>query len=476
MLQLATERGDPDMICLLSKRGVNHSVRDNTGNHAHDCPRQGDSSEFRGLLEASTVASPVTPIKQEGIRGSRKSPTAKRGDDSSPVKLDKSANFANTLEPLLRRIEELNSGTEMKQVDRSNSHMRAEEYSTIDFSTHVLPEMSQACLAPEVNKIKQFSASSLPELENLTEFLKTQGPIWNKFTKTSLPSVFPVDRPLQNFKTFASGLQEDFLEFAVRDPQTQKKDLTERGQELLKYFLYETGTILFRKLVFIFSDLLNVTNALLTFDMVQGSWANLIHRVRSMIGWKTPKYSGHIYFTAKLSPATAVLIMSKKEFYFPGFIKASMNPAKLFMKEEDTNVLMEIDTTNFHHFLTCIDSETCLLSCYNAYQFTNYRLVQHPYKPGKTIPTIGMNIRSSENGPQLGCTEQLKWQNVAVKFREKPSPAKFNALVEELVSSNHLNRNADFKTQFLFPTERGFVKDGRDYKSLPVDGVDDTMC
>jgi hypothetical protein len=94
-----------------------------------------------------------------------------------------------------------------------------------------------------------------------------------------------------------------------------------------------------------------------------------IKRAKSVAGVSTPKWSKLCYFSAQVTPIEVWDLAYMGYFYIPTFVMAKTDP-----RDIPGNVLFEIDLSPFPQFSTMLDQDTVLLSCYNIFQYSGFRL------------------------------------------------------------------------------------------------------
>lgn len=192
----------------------------------------------------------------------------------------------------------------------------------------------------------------------------------------------------------------------------------------------------------------------------------------------------------------------KRIFYIPSFFSTSIDPAKHFFNcwseakyEKDSNcgyqnVIFEIDLSHYPNFSTllltpdltghCTERE-CLISCYNIYRWTGYRLVT---VKGMSVPCISLRVEKYEqfndgvehriNAPSQPFPEQwFHRRSSSWKSRNK-TPEKFNEVFADACRSYKKNRNdypltwlnADFQTVHPPLVREGTVLDGAAFLEL----------
>jgi len=196
---------------------------------------------------------------------------------------------------------------------------------------------------------------------------------------------FPVRHKLPNFKLhvlgFLSGPEfQSLCDYSTRVPTKAKphKDLTPAGCAVLKEYTSGKHWSCTR------------VNLSLALDVLQGTWANYAKKLKAVIGWQTPKWSGITVRGALHSPLEIFVMCLKKIFYLPSFTSTSRrqdtpfwNPYKEGAKPDKNwqNVIFEIDSRVYPNFTTIIqtnqseyDESESLLSCYNIYRWVGYKI------------------------------------------------------------------------------------------------------
>jgi len=171
-------------------------------------------------------------------------------------------------------------------------------------------------------------------------------------------------------------------------------------------------------------------NLYLATDLLNEQHYHIPHNakiLRSLIGWQTPKYCGKVFVGSLHSPMELLLMAFKKIFYAPGFCLASTDPGRIYWNKcteekcarekfgDYTNVIFEIDISEFPNFTTLLHPSTqtpktseveaekeCLLSCYNIYEWTGYKLVEYnrycqvdgnDVHDGGVIPVVSLKVK-----------------------------------------------------------------------------------
>lgn len=116
----------------------------------------------------------------------------------------------------------------------------------------------------------------------------------------------------------------------------------------------------------------------------------LLRQTKSLIGYLQPKPTGLCYFASNLSPIEIWRLEIKGRFYMSNFLICTTD-FTLAQSVARTNVVFEVDCSQFNEYAVQLSNFSVLISLYNVYEWQGYRTEMDP-ETGRTFNVVRLRL------------------------------------------------------------------------------------
>lgn len=224
----------------------------------------------------------------------------------------------------------------------------------------------------------------------------------------------------------------------------------------------------------------NQVDIALTTDLIKDEVVDFVRKLRACVKWQTPKWQGKVYVAARHSPVELLTMVFKSHFQLPTFVLASLNPESVltWSASDNYNVVFEIDISSFPSYSTIVPDNKCLLTCYNNYRWTGYKLVNATVDGQQVaVPLVSLSVEGTYNYSEYG-GEGHPVRRVPLDWTRKDasawdltvSPAALNEKFRELTETFDKTCDDEHKLIWLNATFDGVHGDALVQDGIELDG------